>query len=194
MTLVSVALTGWAGRRERAYVERSAATWMTVAGFVGQPLGLVLLARAGDGPVTVLMAATVLVTLAIMATPVRLPAGPATTWLTGITSGALLTSTGMNGPPLVLGLSARGLAPRPFRATLQVILCLQDLTAIAGFLVIGRVDRAALAVAAVGVLVSPLGWRLGEGLFDRIPTRGFRVVLVVGLAVVAGMLGLQHLA
>lgn len=194
VTLASLTLTGWAGVRERGHVDSRLAGRFVVAGLVGIPLGLVLLAHASDAALSVLMAATVLAALVLIASPIRLSGRPLTTWATGISSGALLTSTGMNGPPLVLGMEASGLPPRGFRATLQVVLCSQDVAAIAGFILIGSIDRTALLAAGVGVVASPLGWRLGDGVFHSIPADRFRQVLVAGLAVSALLLVISALS
>lgn len=192
VTLVSLALTGWAGVRERAHVEVAPALRMSLAGLLGLPLGLVLLARAGDRLLEGVMATVVLVALVLVAVDVRLPASRWTSWGTGAVAGALLTSTGMNGPPLVLGASALGLDPHRFRGTLQVVLCTQDLAAVLGFVLIGHIGGASVLAAAVGVVVAPVGWLLGDLVFHRIPTEVFRRVLVAGLAVSAVMLLVTH--
>ena len=155
------------------------------------PVGLVLLRDAGEATLGYVMAGTVLGTLVLMAADVRLPVSGVTTWATGLGSGVLLTSTGMNGPPLVLGISAHRLPPRVYRGTLQVVLCVQDLAAVAGFVVVGGVDHRAALLAAVGVVVSPCGWLAGDRLFARIPPEHFRRVLVAGLTVSAVLLVLK---
>ena len=139
------------------------------------------------------MAAVVLGALVLMALPLRLPDHVATVWATGIGSGVLLTSTGMNGPPLVLAMDARRLSPRHFRGTLQVVLCGQDLAALVGFLVVGSIDRTALAAAAIGVVASPVGWLLGDTVFHRVPPELFRRILLAGLAASALLLAAGHL-
>lgn len=192
VTLVSMVLTGWAGIQERRHVEVGLAIRSSLAGLIGLPLGLVLLARASEVMLETLMAATVLAALVLIAPPLRLPAGSGSIWGAGACSGVLLAATGMNGPPLVLGMSAQGLTPRRFRGTLQVVLCGQDAAAVLGFLAVGTLPPTALAVAGAGVLVSPVGWRIGDRLFDRIPPALFRRVLVAGLAVSAVMLVLPQ--
>ena len=95
-------------------------------------------------------------------------------------SGALLTSTGMNGPPLVLVL--RDEAPHRFRATLQATFCLQDAVAVVAFVALGQVGAPVLVAAAAGVLGMPLGWRLGDAVFRRLSPERFRVLVLAGLA------------
>lgn len=194
VTLASLTLTGWAGVREREHVEVKLAWRISLAGLIGLPFGLLLLSRADDAVLKVLMAAVVLAALVLMMVRLRLPRGAATTWLAGIFSGVLLTSTGMNGPPLVLAMDAEQLEPRRFRGTLQVVLCGQDAAAAIGFIIVGSISHDALLAAAVGVVASPVGWRVGDLVFDKIPPALFRRVLVAGLAASAVLLALSHLA
>lgn len=181
VTLVSLVLTGWATVRERAHVDVRYASGVTAAGFLGLPIGLVVLAHASSGTLSVLMAVTVVAALVVVAASIRLPRGWATVGSTGLLSGVLLTSTGMNGPPLVLGMASTHPDPRTFRGTLQAVLFTQDAVALIGFVVIGHVHSEVLAVAAVGAVLSPVGWLLGDRVFDRIPAAAFKRVLIVGL-------------
>ncbi len=104
--------------------------------------------------IVLLIAVGVLLCAGLLWSGIGFPAGPAPQWGTGVLSGALLTSTGMNGPPVVLMMQALRLPPRPFRATLQVIFFGQDAAAVAAFAVLGYLDPAVLVVVA-GVTVPP---------------------------------------
>jgi len=188
VTLVSAVLSGAAAVRERRYVDVALSRRMALAGLVGMPIGLVLLARASDSLLQGLMAVTVLAALLLVAARLRVPAGVVTARVTGVLSGLLLTSTGMNGPPLVLGLFAQRPDPRSFRGTLQAVLCAQDLVAIVGFVVLGLVHGHALGAAVIGLGSCPVGWLLGDLVFDRIRAEVFHRVLTVGLAASALML------
>ncbi|HEY8770859.1 MAG TPA: sulfite exporter TauE/SafE family protein [Thermoleophilaceae bacterium] len=107
--------------------------------------------------------------------------------LAGVTSGALTTSLGVSGPPLVLWLEAEGLRPAELRASLS-----------AGFLGMNVAGGALLLAvsgsrAAPGVgLVLPLlglvaaGHVAGAIAFRRLPEHAFRTA-VLGLVVAAGL-------
>lgn len=181
VTLMSVVLTSWAAVRERRSVDVQLATRLSVAGFVGLPFGLLLLAIASVATLNVLMAAAVMAALIVVIAALRLSEGWRTTASTGFLSGVLLTSTGMNGPPLILGMSSLHGDPRRFRGTLQVVLFTQDLAAVIGFVVVGRISGHALEMGAIGALASPLGWLIGDRIFSRISATAFRRVLVLGL-------------
>jgi uncharacterized membrane protein YfcA len=89
----------------------------------------------------------------------------------------------MNGPPLVMALIER--QPRRYRATLQSVFAVQDVVAVAAFLVLGHVDLDVALLIAGGVLGLPLGWRLGDAVFHRIPPARLRPVVIAGLAATA---------
>ena len=89
----------------------------------------------------------------------------------------------MNGPPLVMALVDR--EPRCYRATLQGVFAVQDVVAVAAFLVLGHVDREVALLTCSGVVGLPLGWRLGDAVFQRIPAPRLRPVVVGGLVLTA---------
>jgi uncharacterized membrane protein YfcA len=106
----------------------------------------------------------------------------------GLTSGALTTSTGLNGPPLVLYLTARSTPPRPMRDTLALLFFILGLAAI-------------VALAAAGNLVLPtetialpfaclVGAVIGHRIFDRLgPQAVGRVVTATLVAAALTALG-----
>ncbi len=178
-TAVSLLLTGLVGYRERAHVQRPTAVRFVVAGLVGMPLGLVALVRLDERALTILVAAGVLLCAGLLWSGADVPGGARTQWGTGVLSGALLTSTGMNGPPIVLTMQALSLGPRPFRATLQVIFFGQDAVAVVAFAVLGYLDPAVAMCAAAAAVGVPAGWWVGDRLFGLLPTEWFRRLVLV---------------
>lgn len=193
-TMTSVGLTAAVVFRERAHVEGWAVRRFSVMGLIGMPLGLAALHFFSAQRLTLLMAVVLLVLVTLLGTGLRLPSGPKAQRVAGVTSGALLTSTGMNGPPLVVILQAIGLSPRRFRATLQGVFCVQDLLAVIGFAVIGSISRTALLLVAGGVLGMPVGWWLGDKGFHRLSPTVFRRVVLAFLAVTAVVAGVKALS
>jgi hypothetical protein len=130
---------------------------------VGAVIGLttVIVAAQTDGRAGPLPGAIALAVLAGLALRMRargVQARPRV-WhapLTGVTSGALSTSTSLSGPPLVFHLLARGVAPIAMRDTLAAIFVGQ---ALLGF----------PALVATGTIAMPAGvWALlGAGLAGR---------------------------
>lgn len=180
-TAVSLVLTTGAGWRERAHVDGAAARALVLTGVLGMPFGLVVLALAGESRLEAWIAASMLLLVLLVAAGVRV--GRRVLPVAGVVSGALLTSTGMNGPPLVLALIDRD--PRRYRATLQAVFAVQDLVGLAAFVLLGHVGTDAVLLALGGVVGLPLGWRLGDPLFHRIPPARLRPVVLGGLVVTA---------
>jgi uncharacterized protein len=184
-TMVSVLLTGWASVRERSHVDRPVAVRFVVAGVAGMPLGLLLLAGLADRPLKAVIAGVLLLVVALLLADVRLPSGNAAQWAAGALSGAMLTSTGMNGPPLVLTVQALGLPPRRFRGTLQTVFCIQDLVAVAGFAVLGYLTPLIAVATVAGAAAVPVGWWAGDRVFTRLSPDRFRTVVLAMLALTA---------
>ena len=127
----------------------------------------------------------------LQARAVRL--SPAATWMAGFASGALTTSISVSGPPLVLWLTARGVGPEEFRASLAASFLALNL---AGGIVLlaaegsGAFDAEAVAVLLVLVVA---GYALGAVAFRRLDReRFFNIVLVLvaltgAASVVAGL-------
>ncbi len=193
-TMVGLALSGFAVLSEHRHVEVTATWQLLLAGALGMPLGLWLLTTLSEAALTVLMAASVLAALVLILSRVQLRGGRSATFGSGLVSGTLLTSTGMNGPSLVLGLHLLGLAPRRFRATLQAVFVGHDALAVLGFLLVGTVNSDAAILAAAGVFGSMLGWRIGDRLFHRLSPEVFRRVLILGLLASAVSLLITALA
>ncbi|WP_162186112.1 TSUP family transporter [Amycolatopsis jejuensis] len=183
--LVSIVLCGRVWWQERAAVDRAILTRTTVASAAGLPLGFIGLSVVPERDITLVIAAVILVSVVVLSIGKLPPLGPAGQFGGGLLSGALLTSTGLNGPPLVVAYQAAGLQPRSFRATLQASFVLQDAAALVGFLVLAKLDVAAVALGAGGVLGALLGWKVGDRIFARLDPAAFKRVVMVGLAITA---------
>lgn len=178
VTMLSLVLASGATVRERAHVQWPTMRSVTITGVVGMPFGLLLLHLASERLLKILIGVLVLLAVVVLARGLRLEPCRSVTAVAGALSGALLTSTGMNGPPLVAVFHAMRLSPRTFRATMQATFAVQDLFAVLGFVVIGAVRARTLLVAVVGVPGMALGWYLGDHIFRRVPPHLFRVIVL----------------
>ncbi|MFB7324377.1 sulfite exporter TauE/SafE family protein [Streptomyces sp. NPDC056190] len=168
---------------QREHVSVRTAGLVSAAGLVGMPLGLLAVTALGARSLSALIACVVLVFAALIGRGLTFRRGTGPTIASGFASGALLTATGMNGPPLVATFQAMGLAPREFRATLQATFCVQDALALAGFLAVGRLTTDSLLLTGAGLPGLLVGWWLGDRVFARTdPTRFKRIVLGVLVA------------
>ena len=170
--------------RGQGRVERSVVAVAVGAAIVGMPLGLWVLSHLGNRALTAAIGVVVLVLTVALIRGLRLPAGRATYALAGVLSGALSTSTGTSGPPLVIALQGIQVAAEGFRATLATLFALQGTVAFGAFIATGRVTAEVGRVALAGLPGLATGWVLGDRIFRRLDERRFR-------RLVTGMLALS---
>jgi hypothetical protein len=193
LTLIGVPMTAWNLSRWHEHLDRRLALVVSVAGLVGMPLGLWLLDTTDERTLTLLVSGVVLLLTALLWRRVRFPAGRATEIVAGVTSGALATSTGTNGPPLVIAFQAGGLAPEAFRATLAAAFIVEGLAALAGFWARGLIHPQNVRLALLGLLAVPVGGLLGERVFARMDAGRFRSAVLVLLAATGLAVGTRAL-
>ena len=106
----------------------------------------------------------------------------------GFVSGALTTTTGVNGPPMVMYFLRSGADPHQMRDSLAAAFLLYTPLTVAALAVAGRLDFGHLGVAElVGLLALVLAGRtLGRALFLRLSEGAFRTAGVT-LALLAGV-------
>jgi hypothetical protein len=187
--LCALALTGSSTWRERAHVRRADALVVWLAACAGMPLGVLVLRFADAPTLRALIALSLLASTALLWRGMRLPSGRRTQAAVGFVSGTLITSTGINGPPVVLAFQAQGMDPRSFRATLAAVFALQRVVALAMIGAAGMVQPDALRFAALGIPAVLLGWELGNRVFHGLDAALFRR-LVLALLAVAGVVSL----
>lgn len=202
----TLALAGIAGsalllaaERRRPEILARQAVGLLAFSVPGMAAGVAVLAVASADVLSVLVAVGVFAAVAAhayrarsLADTRRAPAGLPATAAAGGLSGALTTTTGLNGPPLVLHLLGRA-TPVQARDTLAVIFLVSNVVALAAFAISGTLELApaigALAVATVA------GWALGRRAFgflhDHHEAASLAVLVVsavVALAAVADAL------
>ncbi|MDQ2847033.1 MAG: sulfite exporter TauE/SafE family protein [Actinomycetota bacterium] len=185
-TMLSFLLTLGSSVQQRAHVQWRTVAVVSATAVAGMPFGLLALQLLAARWLSLVIGCTVIVMVIVLARrthgPVRdRPVRDRSVAAAGALSGALLTSTGMNGPPLVAALHGMGLAPRPFRASLQAAFVLQDAIAIVGFALVGRVTGQALTAVAAGIPGLVAGWLLGDLAFGRMKQETFRWIVLAML-------------
>ncbi|WP_157977566.1 sulfite exporter TauE/SafE family protein [Streptomyces triticisoli] len=178
---------------QRHHVNVRTASLVSGAGLLGMPLGLLAVTVLSAGSLSVLIACAVLVFAVLIGRGMTFRRGTGPTVASGVASGALLTSTGMNGPPLVAAFQAMGLAPREFRATLQATFCVQNVLALAGFLAVGRLTADTLLLAGAGLPGLLVGWWSGDRVFARTDAARFKKI-VLGVLVTSACVSLYQAA
>lgn len=187
LALVVNGLTLSAERRP-SQVRRRTAVLLVAGSLPGMVAGAVVLTRAPDDALRVLIGAVVLAAVVARVLQDRRraavadPGGPAeggsrADLAVGALSGALATSTGVNGPPLVLRMLHLRVAPHELRDTLAAVYLAAGVLTLGVLAVGGALDL----VPAAGLLVvaAAAGQGLGRGVFARIAGRHEQAVLVV---------------
>ncbi|GII23927.1 sulfite exporter TauE/SafE family protein [Planosporangium mesophilum] len=180
-SMVAVLLTSVTALHDRGFVRWRTVARVLVAAVVGMPLGLLALTALPARVLTVGIALVVLVFTLMTWRGFRVPGGVATTAVVGLVCGALTTSIGVNGPPLVAAFQAMEFPPRPFRATLAAVFAGCGTIGVLGFAVTGHVNRSVGTVALVGVPAVLAGWYLGNKIFALVSVARFRLIVLGGL-------------
>jgi len=126
---------------------------------------------------------------------IRLP-GAGTRWGTlvaGSASGALSTSTGLAGPPIVLLLASRGLPKHEFRGTSALYFLPMSVVGLAVLAFRGLVETSELPLGLLLVPAAIVGKAVGTALLKRVSERAFRAV-TLGLVILTGTLGVATAA
>jgi len=189
MSSVGVPLVIWNAIRWRDDILWRETATTSAAALVGMPIGLFVLTHADDQVLTAAIGATILVMTAWLWRGLRLPQSRTTELTAGFVSGTLATSVGTNGPPVVIAFQAVGLAPRPFRATLQACFALQGSIALALFWSRGLVVHDVGIAFVVGAPAAVIGALLGDRIAPRVHAGPFRNAVLI-LLVLSGALAL----
>lgn len=182
MTSIGVPMTAANAIRWRADLDARAATTVTLAAIVGMPLGALLLTRADEQTLTIVVGIVVLGFTIALWKGLALPPGRRTELVAGAVSGALATSVGTNGPPLVVAFQAVGMPAEPFRATLAAAFFVQGSIALATFWAAGLVDGDVGAAWLVGMPSAVVGALAGDRIAARMDRDRFRTAVLAMLA------------
>lgn len=110
------------------------------------------------------------------------------TVVAGLTSGALSTSTGLAGPPIVLLFASRGLPKHAFRGSSALYFLPISLVGLAVLSYRGLFGAENVPLALALVPAAFLGKILGTALLSRISEKAFRVT-TLGVVLLTGSLG-----
>ncbi len=181
--VVISAITLWHSRHGAVW---SIAARLTLGALVGLPLGLLVLDHASESVLKIVIGLVVLLATALIARgQVRVEPRRSVDVAAGVLGGALATSTGVNGPPVVIALQAKGLDPLAFRATIAAHFIAVNTVAIALFGVGGRLTSRALLAAACGVVPLVAGSEVGRRLVSHVDQRRFRRIVLTLLVLSA---------
>lgn len=174
--IASNAATAW---RARTDVLRGTATRMLLASVAGMPFGWIMLNQVSGRGLKLLVAIVVGVLALLLALHVHLQVtGTITDYVSGFFSGVLATSTGTNGPPLVLGLSGRQLPAAQQRATLSACFALSNVIVFAALLWSGRINRPVLTAVGASLPVLLISSAIGHRIFRRLHQHHYERIVI----------------
>ncbi len=187
-TLASLPITIIVARKLWPLADRVAIRQLLPGSIIGMPLGLVIAARVSDKSLRFAVGIAVIFAAVSIATGWRLPkTNRYAEYFGGLVSGVLATTTGTNGPPLVISLAARDLAPAAFRATLQALFVVSSVISLPLFAIAGSVTKVSLQTAAISFLPTVAGRVIGERVFDRLDVQTFRRIVLAMLFLAGGV-------
>lgn len=175
--IISNATTAWTAR---VSILRATALRLLAATVVGMPIGWFILEHVDPKALKLLVGAVVGVLAVLLALHVRIRAiGPGVDLVSGFFSGVLATSTGTNGPPLVIGLSGRRLPAAQQRATLASVFTIGNIFVLMLLLRSGRVTRPVLEGAGVAFPGMMATWWIGARVFSKLDQHRYERIVVV---------------
>lgn len=171
---------------ERRHGDRLTIRWMLGGAVLGAPFGLLVLLVATERQLRIALVAVIVVFLVVNLRQITVTrASRAVDLVAGAVSGVLNTALSTNGPPLVMALHPRHLAPPVFRGTLTAVLAGSGIVTVALFVVSGRYDVDVAVLFLAGLPGMALGFGLGVRHRHRIGSERFRQVVIVLLAATA---------
>ncbi|WP_157252922.1 sulfite exporter TauE/SafE family protein [Nonomuraea typhae] len=184
-TMSALAMTVTIAVRQRHHAEWKVAMIAMAGIVVGMPIGLWVYAVTSERVLTALIGVGVLGCTVMVWRQVKVHGNVPVLVGVGLLSGALSTSTGTNGPPMVAAFQGMGYEPERFRATLAAVFAGTSVLSLVGFAVAGEVNTQSIWIGLVGLPIVQLGWYAGNAVFKRIDADRFRKVLLVALLVSA---------
>lgn len=115
-------------------------------------------------------------------------------WLTGILAGVLGAITTASGPFLVVYLMGLDIERRTFVSALSLFFLLLAILISGAFILVGIMDRERMLLAAFALPTALVGMLAGNWLGERLPAKGFRTAVLIGLCILGLNLVWQGLA
>ena len=183
VAVVLLAVVGPLSTISIAFAEREHVLWplvLRMAGpaFFGMPIGFWILTELGARALEVAIGVLVIVLTGLLVSGVRISDRRDVDVAAGLASGILATSTGTNGPPLVIALHAKHLSPPRFRSTVSATFVVEGLVTLAVFAIGGRIDAEVWRLALFAIPGLFVGRLAGTWVVRRIDPERFRILVV----------------
>jgi uncharacterized membrane protein YfcA len=190
--LLTSSIQAWG---ERHHGDRPTIIRMIIGAAIGSPFGLLVLLVASPRQLRFILAGVIIAFLVLNLRGLKLKQGGRAVDLgAGTVSGVLNTSLSTNGPPLVMALHARHLAPQEFRGTIAAVFAGSGLLTVLLFAGAGKysVDIGKALLIALPTLA--IGYSIAARFRHRIRPEHFRKIvtwLLFATAVLATLSALR---
>jgi uncharacterized protein len=196
LTMVTLPSTLLTWRQLRASADRQQVRRIVQWAVPGMAIGVVAHGRVPEKPMRLVLAIVVLVAVTVLASGWRIRSTNTNRVdaMTGFVSGILNTTTGTNGPPLVVNLTSQNVEPNRMRATTSGVFFVSGLVALALFSARGYVGREEVLLGAAGLPFAVVGQRVGTHLSPLVGEHIFRrmiYVLLVGASISSAVAALR---
>lgn len=196
--LVSIVVAGVVVVQDWRRIEHRSAGGLIFASLLGIPLGVLLLTRANDHVVRLILG-SVIILFSIHALTfgrLRRLEHDHKGWLMacGVLAGILGGACGMNGPPLAVYGALRRWSPQQFRATLQGYFLPVSLVGLACYLFVGLWDAAVTRYFLWSLPGVAIAIGLGRAINLRIESDKFVRSVYLGLVLIGAVLLAQSIA
>ena len=163
--------------------------------FVGIVMGVEVLRVVNPLYIRLAVGVVVVFSALLLLRDIQLP-GAETRWGTvvaGWASGALSTSTGLAGPPIVLLLASRGLPKRVFRGSSALYFLVMSVAGLVVLFYRRLFDASDVPLMLALIPAAFLGKAIGTAMLKRTSERAFRTI-TLGIVILTGTLGVATAA
>ncbi len=191
LVILSVFLNVAVAYEAREHLDIKSIWPLLLTGACFTPLGAWLLAILPETTLKIIVGATTCLGGLLLLAGLRLKVGSEKPWLfpIGALSGTLGGSISLNGPPVVLFLTAVGKDKHTFRATMAGYFFLLNAIAVPSHAIAGLISRQVLELSALCLLPLIAGIGAGISLAGKVRERVFRK-LVIAIVLATGALAM----
>ena len=191
-TALGIVSTSYQAVRDRADADTVMAKRLILASSCGMPFGLVAFVDLSQDVLRAVLGVVILAVTIVLGKGFTLKRESVHhEWIIGIVSGVLATSLSTNGPPLAFLMHARKIEPDRFRATINRVFAVVGIASFVLFCLAGEVTGDALRASVIVLPTLVLALKVGLILRPRVNAKGFRVLVLVlmamsGISAIAG--------
>jgi uncharacterized membrane protein YfcA len=174
----------------RKEVKLARATPFLIGGYVGVPLGVLILPTLNVAIFQLCVGVTLVIYSSVMLRLKFLPmirrGGKIADGFVGLVAGTMGSATGMPGPPIVLWCASRGWDKETQRSTFQSFFVGTQILTIAIFIASGLINARSMQLVLVAALPVILSSWLGAQVFKKLKDKNFQNI-IFGLLLLSGV-------